>query len=135
VGSPAGAKVLMQLMPGTAKDVCKELGIAYRPQSLSDPDYNVRLGTTFIQKQIDSFDGSYVLALAGYNAGPRRARQWIDLFGDPRTANVDAIDWIELIPIYETRNYVQRIIENLQFYRAKLNGGQAPLLIMQDLKR
>ncbi|MDX9689265.1 MAG: lytic transglycosylase domain-containing protein [Proteobacteria bacterium] len=135
VGSPAGAKGLMQLMPGTAKDVCKELGIAYRPQSLSDPDYNVRLGTTFIQKQIDSFDGSYVLALAGYNAGPRRARQWIDLFGDPRTANVDAIDWIELIPIYETRNYVQRIIENLQFYRAKLNGGQAPLLIMQDLKR
>jgi soluble lytic murein transglycosylase len=88
-----------------------------------------------VQDQIDSFDGSYILALAGYNAGPRRVREWVELFGDPRSANVDAIDWIELIPIYETRNYVQRIIENLQFYRAKLNGGQAPLLIMQDIKR
>lgn len=134
-GSPVGARGLMQLMPGTAKDVAKKLDMTYSPERLTDPNYNVKLGTAFIQKQIDNFDGSYVLALAGYNAGPRRAREWMDLFGDPRTADVDAIDWIELIPIYETRNYVQRIIENLQFYRARLNKGEAPLLILQDLKR
>lgn len=134
-GSPAGARGLMQLMPGTAKDVCKKLGMEYHPGRLIDPDYNVKLGTYFIQKQIDNFDGSYVLALAGYNAGPRRAREWIETFGDPRSPDVDAIDWIELIPIYETRNYVQRIIENLQFYRARLNKGEAPLTIMQDIKR
>lgn len=134
-GSPAGARGLMQLMPGTAKDVAKKLGLPYSSDRLIDPDYNVRLGTTFIQNQIDNFDGSYILALAGYNAGPRRAREWIDTYGDPRTQEVDPVDWIELIPIYETRNYVQRIIENLQFYRARLNGRQAPLMIMQDIKR
>lgn len=134
-GSPAGARGLMQLMPGTAKDMAKKLGLSYSPSMLTDPDYNVRLGTTFIQQQIDNFNGSYILALAGYNAGPRRVREWIDMFGDPRYDNVDPVDWIELIPIYETRNYVQRIIENLQFYRARLNGGQAPLKILEDLKR
>ena len=134
-GSPVGARGLMQLMPGTAKDVAKKLGMEYSPARLVDPDYNVKLGTYFIQKQIDNFNGSYILALAGYNAGPRRAREWIDLFGDPRTDQVDPIDWIELIPIYETRNYVQRIIENLQFYRARLNKGEVPLQILQDLKR
>ena len=133
-GSPVGARGLMQLMPGTAQDVAKKLGMSYSPAMLTNPNYNVKLGTYFIQKQIDNFDGSYVLALAGYNAGPRRAREWIDLFGDPRDPKVDTIDWIELIPIYETRNYVQRIIENLQFYRARLSGGQAPLRIIDDLK-
>ncbi|MGE4352228.1 MAG: lytic transglycosylase domain-containing protein [Bdellovibrionales bacterium] len=134
-GSPVGARGLMQLMPGTARDVAKKLGMTYRSDRLIDPNYNVKLGTYFIQKQIDNFDGSYILALAGYNAGPRRARQWVEMFGDPRSAQVDAIDWIELIPIYETRNYVQRIIENLQFYRARLNKGRSSLLILQDLKR
>ncbi|HAX91549.1 MAG TPA: lytic murein transglycosylase [Rhodospirillaceae bacterium] len=134
-GSPVGARGLMQLMPGTAKDTAKKLGMSYSPTRLTDPDYNVKLGTYFIQKQIDNFDGSYVLALAGYNAGPRRAREWVDMFGDPRTADIDPIDWIELIPIYETRNYIQRIMENLQFYRARLNRGQAPLRIVEDLKR
>ena len=134
-GSPVGARGLMQLMPGTAKDCAKKLGMSYSPDKVIDPDYNVRLGTYFIQTQIDNFDGSYILALAGYNAGPRRAREWMETFGDPRTDRIDPVDWIELIPIYETRNYVQRIIENLQFYRARLNGGQAPLSILQDLKR
>lgn len=134
-GSPVGARGLMQLMPGTAKDVAKKLDMTYSPDRLVDPNYNVKLGTYFIQKQIDNFDGSYVLALAGYNAGPRRARDWVGLFGDPRSSHVDTIDWIELIPIYETRNYVQRILENLQFYRARLSKGEAPLLILQDLKR
>ncbi len=134
-GSPVGAQGLMQLMPATAKEVARKLGMKYSPALLSHPDYNVRLGTTFIQNQIDNFDGSYVLALAGYNAGPRRAREWMDTYGDPRTPNVDPIDWIELIPIYETRNYIQRIIENLQFYRARLNNSHAPLKILEDLKR
>ncbi|MFA6279740.1 MAG: lytic transglycosylase domain-containing protein [Bdellovibrionales bacterium] len=134
-GSPVGAQGLMQLMPTTAKDVAKKLGMPFSASRLTDPDYNVRLGTTFIQHQIDNFDGSYVLALAGYNAGPRRAREWMDTYGDPRTPNVDPIDWIELIPIYETRNYIQRIIENLQFYRARLNNSHAPLKILEDLKR
>ncbi len=88
-----------------------------------------------MQSQIDAFEGSYVLALAGYNAGPRRVREWVASMGDPRSPNVDAIDWIEMIPISETRNYVQRIIESMQVYRAKLNGGQAPLMILKDLKR
>ncbi len=134
-GSSAGARGLMQLMPGTAKDVAKKLGLSYSPEKLTNPDYNVKLGTYFIQRQIDNFDGSYILALAGYNAGPRRVREWIDLFGDPRTREIDPVDWLELIPIYETRNYVQRIIENLQFYRSRLAGSEVPLTILQDIKR
>ena len=86
-------------------------------------------------RQIERFDGSYILALAGYNAGPGRVRDWIEEFGDPRRPNVDPIDWVELIPIQETRNYVQRIIESLQVYRAKLAGGRSNLLILNDLKR
>ena len=81
------------------------------------------------------FDGSYVLALAGYNAGSGRVREWIGQFGDPRNPNVDPVDWIELIPVQETRNYVQRIIESMQVYRAKLAGGQSHLQIINDLKR
>ncbi|MBV8060613.1 MAG: lytic transglycosylase domain-containing protein [Alphaproteobacteria bacterium] len=133
--SGAGAKGLMQLMPSTAKSVARKMDIRYRPNQLGDPNYNLRLGTRFVQDQIESFDGSYVLALAGYNAGPHRVREWMSQIGDPRSGNVDPVDWIELIPIAETRNYVQRIIENLQVYRARLNGGQAPLLILKDLKR
>ncbi len=134
-GSSAGARGLMQLMPGTAKDVAGKLGLPYSPDKLTNPDYNVKLGTYFIQKQIDNFDGSYILALAGYNAGPRRVREWIDLFGDPRTREVDPVDWLELIPIYETRNYVHRIMENLQFYKARLAGGEVPLTLLQDIKK
>ena len=133
--SRTGARGLMQLMPGTAKDVARKLGVRYSQSRLLEPAYNLQLGTTFVQDQIDRFDGSYILALAGYNAGSKRVQDWIAEFGDPRSPNVDPIDWIELIPIQETRNYVQRIIENLQIYRAKLAGGKAPLLIINDLKR
>jgi soluble lytic murein transglycosylase len=134
-GSPVGARGLMQLMPGTAKGVAKQLGVRYTPSRLTEPAYNLHLGTTFMQHQLEEFNGSYVLALAAYNAGPRHAREWIEQFGDPRSPRVDAVDWVESIPMHETRNYIQRIIENLQFYRARLNGGKAPLLIAQDLKR
>ena len=133
--SPVGAEGLMQLMPATAKSVAKKLGMRYKPGKLTEVDFNLRLGTAFIQEQLNSFDGSYVLALAGYNAGPRRVREWMAEIGDPRQANVDVIDWIESMPNFETRNYVQRIIESLQIYRARLAGGQASLQILKDLKR
>lgn len=133
--SPAGAKGLMQLMPHTAKAVAKELKVNFKPGRLENPEYNVKLGSAFIQDQIEHFDGSYILALAGYNAGPRRVREWMEQIGDPRDPHVDPIDWIELIPVAETRNYVQRIIEGLQVYRARLNGGRANLLILKDLKK
>jgi soluble lytic murein transglycosylase len=133
--SGVGARGLMQLMPGTAKDVAKKLGVRYSQSRLLDADYSLKLGTAFVQEQIEHFNGSYILALAGYNAGPGRVHEWIGQFGDPRSPNVDPIDWVELIPVQETRNYVQRIIESLQVYRAKLAGGQAPLLIINDLRR
>jgi len=133
--SPVGAHGLMQLMPRTAEEVARKLGIKFHSSLLGNPSYNLRLGTTFIQNQLAIFDGSYVLALAGYNAGPRRVREWMAQIGDPRDADTDPIDWIETIPVNETRNYVQRILESLQVYRARLNGGQAPLLIIKDLKR
>jgi soluble lytic murein transglycosylase len=133
--SSAGARGLMQLMPRTAREVCRKIGIRYREYDLGEPVYNLRIGTAFAAQQINRFDGSYILALAGYNAGPVRVHEWIEQFGDPRDKDVDPIDWVELIPIQETRNYIQRIIESLQVYRAKLAGGQARLLIINDLKR
>ncbi len=133
--SRAGARGLMQLMPRTAKDVAKKINVRYDERNLTNPKYNMQLGTTFATQQIARFDGSYVLALAGYNAGPGRVREWIEKFGDPRDPIVDPIDWIELIPINETRNYVQRIMESLQVYRSKLAGGHGQLTLVNDLKR
>jgi soluble lytic murein transglycosylase len=133
--SAAGARGLMQLMPATAKGVAHTLDVKYQDKRLSEKNYSLHLGSAFIQHQIDMFDGSYILALAGYNAGPHRVREWMEQIGDPRSPNVDPIDWIEEIPSAETRNYVQRILENLQIYRARLKGGQAPLLILKDLRR
>jgi soluble lytic murein transglycosylase len=135
VASPVGARGLMQLMPATAKDVARKLDIRYSESRLTDPDYSLKLGTTYVQQQIDHFNGSYILALAGYNAGAGRVREWISEFGDPRSPDIDPVDWVELIPVYETRNYVQRILENIQIYRAKLAGGRAPLMIINDLRR
>ncbi|MDR3450577.1 MAG: lytic transglycosylase domain-containing protein [Alphaproteobacteria bacterium] len=134
-GSNAGARGLMQLMPRTARDVARHMGLQYRESRLLNPGYSLQLGTAFVQQQIEHFNGSYILALAGYNAGAGRVREWIAAYGDPRDANVDAIDWVESIPLDETRNYVERILENIQIYRAKLAGGTAPLLIIKDLKR
>jgi soluble lytic murein transglycosylase len=133
--SPAGAHGLMQLMPHTAKAMAQKVGIKFREQKLDDPDYNLRLGTAFVENQLNSFNGSYILALAGYNAGPSRVREWMEKIGDPRDPRIDPIDWIESVPVPETRNYIQRILENLQVYRARLNGGRAQLLILKDLRR
>jgi len=134
--SPAGARGLMQLMPGTAKKVARELGISYSLGRLtSDWKYNARLGTTYLEEQLKDFNGSYILAFAAYNAGPHRARRWIETYGDPRRDSVDQIDWIEHIPFRETRNYVMRVIESLHVYRARISGKVAPLRITRDLQR
>ena len=88
-----------------------------------DPSYNATLGAHFLGEQIDRFDGSYILTFAGYNAGPRRSDEWGTKFGDPRGKSVEfAVDWIERIPFTETRNYVQRIMENYQVYKVRLGG-------------
>ncbi|MSO88436.1 MAG: lytic transglycosylase domain-containing protein [Rhodospirillaceae bacterium] len=119
--SSAGARGLMQLMPSTAKAVAKELGLPYTDRMLTtDESFNIRLGTAHLADLIDGYDGSYVLALAAYNAGGSRVRQWLREIGDPRRADTDVIDWIEAIPFEETRNYIQRVLENLHVYRRRL---------------
>ena len=101
----------------------------------TDPQYNMTLGSAHLADLVDSFNGSYVLAIASYNAGAFNARDWIADWGDPRSPNVDVVDWIELIPFSETRNYVQRVTENLQVYRYRLAGHPTPITLEQDLKR
>ncbi|KQU65885.1 lytic transglycosylase [Aminobacter sp. DSM 101952] len=123
--SKAGARGLLQLMPGTAKDLAKKAGLAYSQDRLtSDAGYNATLGANFLGEQLGRFDGSYVLTFAGYNAGPRRADQWIARYGDPRGKDIDTVvDWIERIPFSETRSYVQRVMENYQVYKMRLSGS------------
>lgn len=124
--SRSGARGLMQIMPATARHVARQIEIAYsKDKLLDDPGYNLLLGRTYLSGLLDRYDGSYVLALAAYNAGPTRADRWIETFGDPRDPGVDAIDWIESIPIDETRNYVQRILESLIAYRQQLGTASS----------
>jgi peptidoglycan lytic transglycosylase len=116
--SPVGALGLMQIMPATARHAARRVGLPFdRGRLTEDPDYNLRLGQAYLEELLERFDGSYILALAAYNAGPSRAESWIKSFGDPRDPGVDAINWIERIPFSETRNYVQRILESLVVYR------------------
>ncbi|MBP2298549.1 lytic transglycosylase domain-containing protein [Azospirillum picis] len=134
--SSAGARGLMQLMPTTAQLVAGKLGMKHTNARLTaDPGYNVTLGSAYLAELIDRFNGSWVLAVAGYNAGPNRVRQWLQTYGDPRTEAIDVVDWIELIPISETRNYVQRVLEAVQVYRARLNGDRAEPNLDRDLRR
>lgn len=135
--SSAGARGMMQMMPATARATARQVGLPYHFEWLSyDADYNMRLGLYHLQEVIDEFDGSYILSFAAYNAGGHRSRTWIEAYGDPRAAGIDPIDWIEMIPFSETRNYVQRIIENTQVYRYRLgDGSPVPLRIMDDLNR
>lgn len=124
--SHAGARGLMQLMPNTARMVATKLGLRYDLRALTaDPAYNARLGTDYLAQLMDEF-GSLPLVAAGYNAGPRRVRQWLDRYGDPRSGQIDMVDWIETIPFSETRNYVQRVMEGLHVYSARLSGEPRP---------
>jgi soluble lytic murein transglycosylase len=134
VVSSANAIGLMQVTPAAGRDTARRFNVSFDQHRLStDVAYNAQLGTAEIGNDIATWRGSYVLALVAYNAGPRRAREWIEQYGDPRNPKVDPVDWIERIPISETRNYVQRVIENMQVYRARL--GDNRLLIEADLHR
>lgn len=122
--SHAGARGLMQLMPATAKATADKLGLPYDHDRLtSDPAYNVMLGSAFFAQLLDSFGGNHVLAIAAYNAGPGNVRKWIRAIGDPRDPGADVIDWIERIPLSETRGYVQRVLENAVVYDGLNPGG------------
>ncbi|GGK30808.1 lytic transglycosylase domain-containing protein [Salinarimonas ramus] len=133
--SHAGARGLMQLMPATARATARRFGLAYAPERLlSDPAYNATLGSAHLSELIDRWGGSYILVFAAYNAGGGAVSRWIERFGDPRGDRVDAIDWVEMISYPETRNYVQRVMENYQVYRRLLHEDR-PLSMRADLAR
>ena len=133
--SPAGARGFMQLMPGTASDVSRDLGMTYdRGRLLSDPVYNTTLGAQYLADMADRYDGNVVMIAAAYNAGPRRPDSWMERFGDPRTGRVDVIDWIEFIPFDETRNYVMRVAESVVVYRARLGKTPHPVPFSAELR-
>jgi soluble lytic murein transglycosylase len=134
--SGAGARGLLQVMPITANHVCKDYKLKCDvPRLLTDTSYNVMMGSAYIADRMSEFRGSYVLGIAGYNAGPGRARQWIAEFGDPRDPKVDVVDWIMRIPFEETRDYVQKVLANIQVYRARLGESQTALRLNEDILR
>ncbi|QPC93984.1 lytic transglycosylase domain-containing protein [Mesorhizobium sp. INR15] len=122
--SSAGARGLLQLMPGTARQLAKKAGLQFSQARLTtDAGYNATLGAAFLGEQLGRFNGSYVLTFAGYNAGPNRAGQWVAKYGDPRGKDIDAVvDWVERIPYTETRSYVQRVMENYEVYKMRISG-------------
>lgn len=136
--SPAGARGLMQLMPGTARLTAKRIGVATAPGRLTeDPAHNMALGSAYLAQQLAAFDQAIPLALAAYNAGPHRVTQWLADNGDPRIGlalgGADPIDWVERIPFSETRNYVQRVVESMLVYRARFgDAGAHPLNMGRD---
>ena len=134
--SSAGARGLMQLMPATAQVVARAEQMPFdRDRLTADPAYNMALGSAHLADLVAQFDGSYVLAVAAYNAGASRVRGWLRAYGDPRSRGVDVINWIEAIPFPETRNYVQRVLENLQVYRSVLANRPTPITLRLDLNR
>jgi soluble lytic murein transglycosylase len=135
VVSSANAIGLMQVTPAAGRDTAKRFGVTFDQRRLMDDvAYNAQLGTAELGNDIAAYRGSYILAFASYNAGPRRAKEWIAQYGDPRDPRIDPVDWIERIPISETRNYVERVIENMQVYRALIENNPR-LLIEADLRR
>ena len=126
--SPANAVGLMQVTPEAGRDTAKRFGVAYDwDRMVSDPVYNTQMGAAELSALLKEYAGCHIMTFAGYNAGRGRVRDWVKLYGDPRDPNVDAIDWVERIPLSETRNYVQRVMENLQVYRVRFDGGASVL--------
>ena len=133
--SSARAYGMMQMISATAKATARKHDIRFdRNRLIADRDYSAKLGALHLHDLLERFDGSYVLAAVGYNAGPHRAKQWIEAYGDPRTGEIDPIDWVEMIPFSETRNYVQRVLENMQVYEARRNNDSVTMTIEQDLR-
>lgn len=138
--SGAGAKGLMQLMPATAAQIAKALKVVFKKrdnlnaQLTSNPSLNVKLGSAYVGDLLNDFNGSYVLTAAAYNAGPGRVRHWLKDMGDPRGSDVDPVDWIESIPYWETRDYVERVLEATQIYRRKL-GHASTSQLDKDIRR
>ena len=120
--SSAGAKGMMQLMTYTAKLVSKQAKLSYSKSKLTkNPDYNIILGSYYFATLLEEFDGSYPFAIAGYNAGPKRVRYWNKINKNPQKNQIDYVNWIELIKFKETRNYVQRVLENINVYNYMLS--------------
>jgi soluble lytic murein transglycosylase len=125
--SSANAVGLMQVTPEAGRDTAKRFGVTYDwDRMVSDPVYNTQMGAAEISALWKEYNGSQIMTFAGYNAGRGRVREWVKQHGDPRDPNVDPVDWVERIPISETRNYVQRVMENLQVYRVRF-GTDAPV--------
>jgi soluble lytic murein transglycosylase len=133
--SRAGARGLMQLMPATAQQIARQLNVRHSKQKLtSDPLHNLRLGSAYLDRLRDNYDGSLILTLAAYNAGPGNVQRWVRQNGDPREfSTLDAIDWIEAIPVSETRNYVQRVLENLTIYGYRFEDSFLPEMIIDAM--
>jgi len=132
--SSARAYGMMQMINSTALATARKHRVPYsRSKLTTDVNYSANLGALHLHDLLRKYDGSYILAAAAYNAGPTRANQWIKAYGDPRTGEIDPIDWVESVPFSETRNYIQRVMENMQVYRARMNGNSAPNRIQRDL--
>jgi soluble lytic murein transglycosylase len=122
--SSANAVGLMQVTPEAGRDTAKRFGVTYDwDRMVSDPVYNTQMGAAELSALLKEYNGSHIMTFAGYNAGRGRVREWVKQHGDPRDPNVDPVDWVERIPLSETRNYVQRVMENLQVYRARFDTG------------
>jgi soluble lytic murein transglycosylase len=135
VVSSAHAMGIMQVTPEAGRDTARRYKVHYsRKRLLSDPVYNMQMGAAEISHLLQYFHGNYLLTASAYNAGLGRTRQWMGVYGDPRNPKVDPVDWVERLPYSETRNYVQRILENLGVYRARF-AGNARLLIKADTTR
>ena len=133
--SGADARGMMQFLPSTGAMVARQLGMPFSADRLWDPDYNMTLGSYHLGDLTNRFGGSMLLTTVGYNAGPARPSQWVARCGDPRGGEVDPVDFVECAPFTETRNYMMRVMENMSVYKARLNGGSAPLTLSSDLRR
>ncbi len=133
--SHANARGLMQMLPSTAARTAQKFKVPFDAAKLTaDPAFNARLGAAHLGELLEETKGSLIMTFAAYNAGGHRVKEWVQAYGDPRDPKVDPIDWVERIPFSETRNYVQRVMENLQVYRARLAGGQTALVIGKDME-
>ena len=134
----SGAKAygMMQMINSTARATARKAKIPYRRSWLtSNPEYAANLGSHHLHDLLRRYDGSYIMAAAAYNAGPHRVKTWNKSYGDPRLGEIDPIDWLESLPFSETRNYIQRVMENMEVYRARLNNNQAELKLVHHLNQ